>query len=145
MTATQNTSTRTAVAPSASTVALASLIAAPLMVLVAAGSLLALAPGWAKNAPDGGNLLTLLLAAVSGALIVTAVARLRGSSLLIVPAVGTVVALAFNYLVLNGIELHLTGPGEVFFVYAPVQAAAYFLAAWLPMRRGAASSSPVDR
>lgn len=116
------------------TLALVSLIVAPLTVLIAGVALVLAAPEWAKTTPDGGNLLTLLLAGVSGGLIVALVARRRLPSLLIAPLLGAVVAVGFRYLVFDNTDIDLSILMKVLLVYAPVQGAAYFLAVWLPQR-----------
>jgi hypothetical protein len=121
--------------PSWGRIALVSLLVAPLAVVVAGLVILAVAPGWAKTAPDGGNLLTLMLAGIGGGLIVARAARISGPARLFAPMIGGIVAFGVHELVVADTALDSSVPLTALLVYVPVQTTAYVLATWLPSRR----------
>jgi hypothetical protein len=116
-------------------IAVVSLIAAPVVLYTVAIFLLVSAGGWAESNPEASNLLPLLIGGALGGLAVGLFAKLGGFTLSIPAIVGALVGLGFYYLVFANTGIGMGDEAKIFTIYVPVQALAYFFACWLPSRQ----------
>lgn len=113
-------------------IAIASLVAAPVGLYTVAILLLVVAFGWAESNPDASNLIPLLIGGLFGGLAVGLYVRLQGYMLSIPAILGALVGLGFYYLFFDDAG---SFDQQIWTVYVPVQALTYFLASWLPSRQ----------
>lgn len=115
-------------------VAIASLIAAPVGALGVAVIGLLVAFDWAGNNTDLSNLLPLVLGGFIGGLGVGFFARLRDVRLLVPALAGAVIGLGYFYLLFDGSATDSSELVKILAIYLPLQAIAYFLVTWAQIK-----------
>lgn len=111
-------------------VTLTSLMAAPVMVYLTALSIAAVAYDWTIDSPDDAQLLNMVLAGAFGGLVVGLVARLKGPAMWLPILLGGLVGYGFDLMVWQNTALSWSNEARILLIYAPIQAAVYFLSAW---------------
>lgn len=108
-------------------IALASVVAGPLVYLMAELVVATLGSEWVKTAPDGGDLLVLVATGVAGGLVVAGLSRLHLLAYFLPAVLGGLAGWAFHDWVWQGSDKEVL----LLLTFWPVLALIYFLSAWL--------------